>query len=350
MRRAYRRPVTERGSREADGVLSQGAGGGGFEAGIEAALSAVLVSPEFLFRIEQDPAGHRAERGLSRSAIWSWRRGSRSFCGAAFPMMNCSTPADRGELHKTEGAGETSAAHAGGSRARRTGHAISPSNGCTCATWNRSRRTCGSFPISTTICARPSGAKRNCIFESVLREDRSVLDLLKADYTFLNERLAKHYGIPNVYGSRFRRVALGRGQRTRRSAAPGQRSHGDVLRHAHVAGDSRQMDSRKSSRHAAAAAAARRAGAEGQHRFRQSLRCAQRLAEHRANAACASCHDLMDPIGFSLENFDAMGRWRDAGGWQANRRHRRFAGWQQVRRRRRAGGGLRKRRSFSSAH
>ena len=146
-------------------------------------------------------------------------------------------------------------------------------------------------------------------FESILREDRSVLDLLKADYTFLNERLAKHYGIPHVYGSRFRRVDARRRQPARRPAAPGQHPDGHLVRHAHVAGDPRQVGAREPARHAAAAAAARRAGAEGQHR-RGSLSVRERLAEHRSNAACASCHNLMDPVGFALENFDAVGRWR----------------------------------------
>ena len=80
-------------------------------------------------------------------------------------------------------------------------------------------------------------------FESVVREDRSVLDLLQADYTFLNERLAKHYGIPHVYGSHFRRVSLDAASHARRPAAAGQHPDGHVVRHAHVAGDSRQVDS-----------------------------------------------------------------------------------------------------------
>ena len=82
-------------------------------------------------------------------------------------------------------------------------------------------------------------------FESIMREDRSVLDLLRADYTFLNERLAKHYGIPHVYGSRFRRVTLEPDSRARRAAAAGQHPDGDVVRDADVAGDSRQVGSRR---------------------------------------------------------------------------------------------------------
>ena len=89
-------------------------------------------------------------------------------------------------------------------------------------------------------------------FDSILREDRSVLDLLRADYTFLNERLAKHYGIPDVYGSRFRRVTLDDGSRARRPAAPGQHADGDLVRHADLAGAARQVGAREPARRAAA--------------------------------------------------------------------------------------------------
>ena len=110
--------------------------------------------------------------------------------------------------------------------------------------------------------------------ESVLREDRSVLDLLKADYTFLNERLAKHYGIPHVYGNRFRRVDLGADRRARRPAAPGQHPDRDVLRHAHLAGDPRQVGPRELPGHAAAAAAGQRAVARATTRCRRASRSA----------------------------------------------------------------------------
>ena len=101
-----------------------------------------------------------------------------------------------------------------------------------------------------------------------MREDRSVLDLLTADYTFVNERLAQHYGIPNIYGSQFRRVTLTDENRAR-PARPGQHPHGHVVSEPHVAGAARQVDSREHSRHAAAAAAAERARAQGERRGRQ---------------------------------------------------------------------------------
>ena len=108
--------------------------------------------------------------------------------------------------------------------------------------------------------------------DSVLREDRSVLDLLHAKYTFVNERLAKHYGIPHVYGDRFRRVSSDRGQLARRTAAAGQHPDRHVVRDSDVAGDSRQVGARQPARRASAATTAQRAGAQGQHRGWQSVR------------------------------------------------------------------------------
>ena len=100
-------------------------------------------------------------------------------------------------------------------------------------------------------------------FDSIIREDRSVLDLMTADYTFVNERLARHYGIPNVYGSHFRRVTL-TDERAPRPAGQGRDPRRHLVRAPHLAGRARQMDSRKHRRHAAAAAAARCAGARGE--------------------------------------------------------------------------------------
>jgi hypothetical protein len=146
------------------------------------------------------------------------------------------------------------------------------------------------------------------LFESVMREDRSVLDLLDADYTFVNERLAKHYGIPNVYGPDFRRVPvptdarrglLGQGSLLLVTSNPNRTS--PVIRGKWILEnllgtppptpppDVPNLEEKPT-------ATAR------------SVR--ERIEQHRANPACAGCHKIMDPIGLSLENFDAIGRWR----------------------------------------
>ena len=123
-------------------------------------------------------------------------------------------------------------------------------------------------------------------FESIMREDRNVLDLLRANYTFVNERLAKHYGIPNVYGSRFRRVTFGPDDQSRRPAQPGQHPDRDFLRDPHFAGDSRQVDSNEYSGHAAATAAAECSAAERGSRNQESA--------HDARAyGAASCKSGM---------------------------------------------------------
>ena len=161
------------------------------------------------------------------------------------------------------------------------------------------------------------------LFESIMREDRSVLDLLTADYTFVNERLARHYGIPNVYGSHFRRVAGDR-RGAARAARARQHPDADVARRADLAGRARQVDSREPARHAAAAAAARRARRSKENepgQKPQTMR--EQMAEHRANPDVRGCHKLMDPIGFALENFDAVGAWRTRRAGRADRRVRR---------------------------
>jgi hypothetical protein len=153
-------------------------------------------------------------------------------------------------------------------------------------------------------------------FSSVLREDRSVLDLIKADYTYLNERLAKHYGIPHVYGSRFRRVSVDeeshRGGLLRQGSimmvtsyatrtSPVIRGHWVLQNLVGTPPPPPPPD----------------VPALKDNTVSSLLSMRERLKQHRTNAACASCHQQMDPVGFSLENFDAVGRWRKTDAGQA---------------------------------
>ena len=135
-------------------------------------------------------------------------------------------------------------------------------------------------------------------FGSIMREDRSVLDLLTADYTFVNERLARHYGIPNVYGSHFRRVAV-RDEARQGSARPGQHPAGDLARRSDLAGRARQVGARQPARHAAAAAAARcaRRSRTRTTTTASRTRCASGWRSTARIPACATCHKVMDPIG-----------------------------------------------------
>ena len=147
-------------------------------------------------------------------------------------------------------------------------------------------------------------------FDSILREDRSALDLLRANYTFVNERLAKHYGIPHVYGSRFRRVTLDEdGERG------GLLRHGSILTVTSYATRTSPVIRGKWMLENILGVppppplpdvpALKDNTVDG------NLSVRKRLAEHRTNPACAGCHNLMDPVGLSLEKFDAIGRWRD---------------------------------------
>ena len=205
MRRAYRRPVTDADLAGPLEVLPASArASGGFEAGIEMGLRAVLVSPEFLFRVERDPPASRRAPPIA-SATWNWPRGCRSSSGAAFPTTNCSTwpiaascstPAVLEQQVRRMLADPRSRALVTNFAAQwlylRNLDSITPDMRL--------------FPDFDDNLRQAFRQETELFFESIVREDRSVLDLLRADYTFVNERLAKHYGIPNVYGSRFRRV------------------------------------------------------------------------------------------------------------------------------------------------
>ena len=146
-------------------------------------------------------------------------------------------------------------------------------------------------------------------FQSILREDRTVLDLLTADYTYLNERLAKHYGIPHVYGSRFRRVTLGN-DRTR----GGLLRQGSILTVTSYATRTSPVIRGKwvleNLLGVPPPPPPDNVPALKDNTVAAHLTGRERLAEHRANPACRGCHSRMDPVGFSLENFDAIGRWR----------------------------------------
>jgi hypothetical protein len=151
------------------------------------------------------------------------------------------------------------------------------------------------------------------LFADLIRRDVNVLQLLRADYTFLNERLAKHYGIPNVYGSRFRRVEL-----------PPQTLRGGILRHGSILTVT-SYATRTSPVLRGKWILENLLGtpppppppdvpALDETPISAKLPLRERLARHRADPVCAHCHNLIDPIGFALENYDAVGRWRDLDG------------------------------------
>jgi len=307
MRRAYRRPVTDADLEKPMEFYRKTRAEEGFEAGIETALSAVLSSPEFLFRVEQDPAGvpsHTAYRLgdlelASRLSFFLW---------SSIPDDELLDTAIRGELHKPKALEKQVRRMLADDRSRNLVNNFAEQ-------WLYLRNLesltpdLRLFPDFDDNLRQAFRKETELFFESVMREDRSVLDLLKADYTYLNERLAKHYGIPNVYGSRFRRVSL-----EKDSERGGLLRQGSILTVTSYATRTSPVIRGKwilaNILGTPPPPPLPNVPALKDNTISATLSVRERLAEHRANAQCASCHNLMDPAGFALENFDAVGRWR----------------------------------------
>ena len=299
MRRAYRRPVTKEDLAK---PLEFFRAEKDFEAGIQSALSAILVSPQFLFRVEQDRPGKSVYRVsdidlASRLSFFVW---------SSIPDDELLDLAERGELSKPDVLEKQTRRMLAGSHARAL---VSNFGGQWLYLRNLESLTpdLRLFPDFDDNLRQAFRQETEMFFESVLREDRSVLDLLKANYTFLNERLAKHYGVPYVYGDRFRRVSTA-----------GER--GGLLRHGSVLAVT-SYATRTSPVIRGKWVLANLLGtppppplpdvpALKDNTIAANLSVRERLSEHRANAACAVCHDVIDPVGFALENYDAVGRWR----------------------------------------
>ena len=307
MRRAYRRPVTTEDLQKPMEFYRKARASESFEAGIEEALSAVLISPEFLFRIERDPANVPPNTIYAVSDLALASRLS-FFLWSSIPDDELLDAAIRGDLHKPRVLEKQVRRMLTDSRSENL-----VSNFADQWLYLRNLESITPdlrlFPDFDDNLRQAFRRETELHFENVLREDRSVLDLLKANYTFLNERLAKHYGIPNVYGSHFRKVALEprseRGGLLRQGSILTVTSYATrtspVIRGNWILGNllgdpppppPPNVPNLK------------------ENTVLESLPMRERLAQHRANTACASCHNLMDPVGFSLENFDAIGRWR----------------------------------------
>jgi hypothetical protein len=307
IRRAYRRPVTSADLQKPMEFYRKAKAEDGFEAGIESALSAVLVSPEFLFRIERDPADVAPNTAYLIPDVTLASRLS-FFLWSSIPDDELLAVAERGELHKPKVLEKQVRRMLVDARAKNLVRNFGEQ-------WLHLRNLesitpdLRLFPDFDDNLRQAFRHETEMHFETVLREDRSVLDLLKADYTFLNERLARHYGIPNVYGSHFRRVTL-----DPKSERGGLLRQGGILTVTSYATRTSPVIRGKWILENIVGAPPPPplpdVPALKDNTISATLSVRERLAEHRANAACASCHNLMDPIGFSLENFDAVGRWR----------------------------------------
>jgi mono/diheme cytochrome c family protein len=307
MRRAYRRPITEADLEKPMEFYHQGKGEGDFDRGLEAALSAILVSPEFLFRVEQEPpdvASHTPYRIsdlelASRLSFFLW---------SSIPDDELLETAIRGKLHQPKVLDAQVRRMLADRRSDNLANNFAEQ-------WLYLRNL-GSltpdlrlFPDFDDNLRQAFRKETELLFQDMVLQDRNVLDLLDADYTFLNERLAKHYGIPNIYGTRFRRVPLSHDEQR-----GGLLRQGSILTVTSYATRTSPVIRGKwvleNILGTPPPPPLPNVPALKDNTLSATLSVRERLAEHRANAACASCHNLMDPIGFSLENYDAIGRWR----------------------------------------
>ena len=181
---------------------------GTFETGIQRALQRILASPKFVIRVEHEPPARRAGRGLSPSATSSWRRGCRSSSGAAFRTTSCWTAAAQRPAARRRPCSSSRCAGCSPTRAPTRWSSNFAGQWLQLRNLRNSVPNEDLFPEFDDNLRQAFQRETELFFGSIVREDRSVLDLLTADYTFVNERLAKHYGIPNVYGSHFRRVTV----------------------------------------------------------------------------------------------------------------------------------------------
>jgi cytochrome c5 len=306
-RRAYRRPVKPE---EVDALLrlyEQGRADGGFDNGIEWVIERVLVAPDFLFRIEPEPAGAQPGAPYRISDLALASRLS-FFLWSSIPDEELLGLAERGKLHEPATLDAEVRRMLADDRA---GALITNFAG----QWLYLRNLRGHAPdpdlfVDFDDNLREAFQRETELFlESQLHEDRSVVDLLRANYTFLNERLARHYGIPGVYGSHFRRVQL---PDDRRAGLLGQGSILTVTSYAHrtspVVRGKWLLENLLGAPPPPPPANVPALKENNEGGKPTSVR--ERLEEHRKNPVCASCHARMDPLGFALENFDAIGRWR----------------------------------------
>jgi hypothetical protein len=310
-RRAYRRPATEGDVSTLMEFYQQGRADGTFDEGIELALRRVLSSPQFLVRAEKEPVAVAAGRPYRITDLELASRLS-FFLWSSIPDDELITVATQGRLRSPRVLDQQVRRMLKDPKSSalvtnfgqqllylRNLPATSP-DGIFYPDWDHELRQ--AFQRETEL-----------FFESIIREDRNVVDLLTADYTFVNERLARHYGIPNIYGSHFRRAALGPSLDYRRGilgkgsflsvtwtqnfrTSPVKRGVW-VLENILGTPPPEPPPNVPALEDTAAGS-------------KKVLTLREQMTMHRANPTCAGCHKIMDPIGFALDNLDADGKWR----------------------------------------
>jgi hypothetical protein len=316
-RHAYRGTQTPQDIETLLAFYDRGRAASDFEGGVAAAIERLLADPKFIYRIEQEPAGVAEGANYKISNLELASRLS-FFLWSSIPDDELLTLAEQGKL------GEPAVLE---KQVRRM--IADPRSEALTANfagqWLNLRALEGHVPVASLFPDFDDNLRQafrretELLFDSLIRENRPITELLTADYTFVNERLAKHYGIPGIYGSRFQRVTLGpeldarrgllgKGSLLATSSQPIRTS--PVIRGYWVLQNllgvpppppPEDVPDLKDQKTDAAGNTAM-----------PSMR--EQMERHRADPACAGCHTLMDPIGFALENFDAIGTWRKTDG------------------------------------
>jgi hypothetical protein len=307
--KAYRRPLSEM---DIEGLMSfyeTGAAEGGFESGVRTALQAILASPHFVFRLEvaaeaADASGLRRLNDLALASRLSF------FLWSTVPDDELLKVAGEGKLSQPEALRGQVERMLSDPRAEALASRFA-------SQWLRLQDLDKIdpdylyYPLYDDTLASAMRRETELFFESLVRENRSVLEILTADYTFVNERLAAHYGISNVTGSSFRRVTLEDPNRR------GVLGHGSVLTLTSVADRTSPVIRGKWILEVLLGSPppppppnvplleATKDAAAG-----RTLSVREAMEMHRSNPACTSCHLVIDPLGLALENFDATGAWR----------------------------------------
>jgi hypothetical protein len=319
-RQAYRKPVDAATLGVLMDFYKRGReSGGSFDRGIEAALQFVLASPEFLFRVEPDPSqalASVAAAGTHAAGGSVYRLGDLAlasrlsfFLWSSLPDEPLLQAAEQGKL-KQPAVLEQQIRRMLADPKSKTLIDNFAEQWLHLRNLKNSNPDLVAFPDFDDNLRQAMKEETELFFDSIMREDRSLMDLLSADYTFVNERLARHYGIPNVYGSRFRRVPvtnearrglLGQASILTVTSYPNRTS--PVERGKWILTNLLGVPPQPPPPNVPPL---QDTTADG-----RVLPLRERMERHRASPTCAGCHRLMDPIGFALENFDGTGRWRD---------------------------------------
>ena len=310
-RRAYRRPVTGVDIQPLLNLYQAGRREGDFDAGIQAALERLLVSPHFLFRAERDPASV-GSNGVHRISDIDLASRLSFFLWSSIPDDELLGLAEKGRLSDP-----TVVAQQVQRMLRDPRSAALTDNFAGQWLFLRNlehvRPDQHAYPDFDDELRAAFRTETELLFRSQVREDRSVVDLLNADYTFVNARLARHYGIPNVYGSHFRRIVLSDKKRV------GLLGHASILtvtsyanRTSPVLRGKWILENILGSPPPAPPANVPALDEAKPGTTYRSMR--ERMEQHRKNPACALCHSRIDPLGFAMENFDGIGQWRTQDG------------------------------------